>query len=140
MEDIDPKQYTQVPLSAEMKIDVAADCVNNERVLRWSSQVAELESLTKIFEEMDTKGAAFGHQVLETYQAYADLVERYDKLFKASKEFLADLEERVTRDGEFHPDEAVRDYLGHGKVLPIGNGVLCMLDICLEDKELTEEK
>ena len=61
-----------------------------------------------------------------------ELLKRVEVLEAAAGNFLKDLEERVKRDGEYHPDEAVMEYLGHGKTLPVGNGVLFMLDEALK--------
>jgi len=70
--------------------------------------------------------------ITELEEENASLTAERDKLRGAAKNFLKDLEERVSRDGKHHPDEGVRDYLGNGKTLPIGNGVLFMLNEALK--------
>ena len=57
-----------------------------------------------------------------------------ERLREVASNFLKDLEERVSRDGQHHPNEGVRDYLGNGKTLPVGNGVLFAMDEALSTK------
>ena len=57
------------------------------------------------------------------------------KLRDAARNLLKDLEERVSNDGQYHPSDSVREYLGNGKILPVGNRVLFAMDKALEGKK-----
>ena len=87
----------------------------------------------KLMDALRDDGPFEAWEEAATPQVVLDLLERIDVLESAASNFLKDLEERVERDGKYYPSESVRDYLGNGKTLPVGNGVLFMLDEALKD-------
>jgi len=61
----------------------------------------------------------------------AELKRQLVNLHTAASNFLNDLSRRVKRDGEYYPDKGVMEYLGNGKALPVGCGVLYSLEEAL---------